>query len=201
MTKCVRCLIILLIILSVSATASAEKFDVSQIEDLSGYEYDKFEKTWAYSGEYTEEYSDANVQLGVGVFGESKDEISYIALYCMITDTSWKSMDTVNEIYLMVGDNLYKYKNALVANDLSLFFFGNVMKSMFNDLLSSQDQVSVKIIGEEYNGVIIDLDMDKYNSGLKKTIKKIIDLNMPDFLQDGFFEFADDYNDAQLISE
>ena len=200
MKKCVRYLTILLIILSIFATASAEKFDVSQIESLSGYEYDKFDKNWTYSGVYTEEYSDGNVQIGVIAYGDSKDEITYIALFCAVADTSWQSMDTVNEMYLIVGNNLYKYKKALVTDACSFFYFGNIMKSMFDDLLSSQDQVSVKIVGEKYN-LIIDLDMDEYDSGLKKASKKIINLNMPDYLQNGFLDFADDYNDAQLISE
>jgi hypothetical protein len=196
MKKLISALFLITLVISICCSAVAASFDYTQLTDLDGYSYDKFEKTWMYQRSYLKEYSDAYVAIGFSLEGDTSG-ISYPPImYCKILNTDGSVMHMVSEVYFLVGEKLYHFDNLLEVGDVTSMFLGSVGKQLIEDLAQATE-VSVKLV-YDYSSVSLDIPADDYKESLKTFAKTIIKYDVFSLFGEADLMVYDTYADATV---
>lgn len=105
MKRMLSVLLVLVLLCGSLAIAEQGKFDHTTLSELEGYEYDKFDKMWVYSGSYIKKYSDATVRLCLEAIGDDEN-VLMVLLDTKAIKTDGESYSVVNEVQFLTDDAL-----------------------------------------------------------------------------------------------
>ena len=186
--KIIVLLVILLFFISVSCFAEPLE---KAFEDKVGYKYDKFTKEWSYFQAWSHEYKDAYVVIGLQVDGDSDDQLPP-ELYCWIRDeNNSKTINVVDKIYVLVGDDIYKFNEVYKGKSSSSVLLGKESKG-FLEALSKADSITVRLYHE--NGHV-DEEIESYDfsTSLKRGAQVILDSKIWDYVNPFYESLASTY--------
>lgn len=161
-----------------SAFADGEQFDPSFFTGKSGYEYDKFNKSWSYYKAYSKQYSDACVVIGINCMGDTDGVESHF--YCWIRDAQNRTvLDSVNEIWVMVGNDVYHMSYVYEGQTDSTFMLGPNAKEMIK-AMSTASSVIIRL-GFKRGHLDFEISGTEYANGLKEAASNIYKSGILDF--------------------
>ena len=149
------------------ATATATPtFKISVIEAADGYSYDAFERSWSYHEAYVRRFNDARVVIGLQLDGEGSSATVPVQLYCWIRDSTNSSvLHTVTEISLMVGNDIYRFRNVLPLDTSSCVLLGPDSEELLR-AMASVDTITVRLAWSTAN-IDIEIPASEYRTTLK----------------------------------
>lgn len=190
MRKMLSILLILTIMCSIAPFALAtETFDYQTVlANRKGYEYDKFDKYWSYYQAMTREFADAYVILGLKVYGEDGGtNPEYTEMYVKILDKNGNTLDTVESIDFLIGDDLYSYESMLEGETSSSVVIGE--KGV--KLLEALEKTSTSDLTIRLNGYLTfdGIEFDDFDGTIKEFCRVYNKYNIDEFIVDT--EFSD----------
>lgn len=133
------------------ATATPKPFDHTVLKNLTGYEYDKFEKSWSYYGAYSKEYSDAYVVIGLQASGSSNGEI-VCELYAWVRDEdNYKPIKNIEGIMILADDTLIDCK--VIVGDSSSFCLFTSESEQALDLIGKAKTLTFRLVFDYGNAM------------------------------------------------
>lgn len=119
-------------------TATPKPFDHTVLKNLTGYKYDKFEKSWSYYGAYSKEYSDAYVVIGIQASGTTADGI-VCHFYAWVRDeNNYKPLKNIVGLMILADDNLIDCTMA-VSDSSSVCMITPESEEALNYIANSKD--------------------------------------------------------------
>jgi len=179
----VYCLVFALL-LPIYALSAAERFDYKLFEDLDGYKYDKFDKTWSYYQAYLEEFSDANVVIGISISGDSAS-ISLPILYAKIMKPTGEPFHTVKSLDFLVDDRVFTFENVYEGDSESLVYLGSSGQYLVEELAKATI-VSVRL-GLGFSSITIDIPAKDYQDTIKVISETLVKYDVWQFYTDKEF--------------
>lgn len=91
------------------------EFDLSILEGLDGYRYDKFDKAWVYQRDFKKEYSDAVLYISIFCSGNDEGVTAIPTIVSRIYENNGNSIEnripkyTVTGLSIIVGEDLYDW--------------------------------------------------------------------------------------------
>ena len=159
------------------------QFDYSVLENLKGYDYDKFDKSWSYYAAYDRVFSDADVIIGIKLFGEDGgNNLEEVDLYTKVVDKQGNKLETVETMAFLIDDTLYSYENmpleeGTMAGSVILYNSGyELIKA-----LAEANTVSVKLNFYSNQSMTIDLEPAQFESTLKALCQNVVKYNIWDY--------------------
>jgi len=165
-------------------TSAAERFDYKLFEDLDGYKYDKFDKTWSYYQAYLEEFSDANVVIGISISGDSAS-ISLPILYAKIMKPTGEPFHTVKSLDFLVDDRVFTFENVYEGDSESLVYLGSSGQYLVEELAKATI-VSVRL-GLGFSSITIDIPAKDYQDTIKVISETLVKYDVWQFYTDKEF--------------
>lgn len=159
------------------------EFDYSVLQNLSGYEYDKFDKYWSYQDAYDEAYSDADIIIGIALFGENGgNNLEEAKLYTKVIDKKGEKLMTVKSMDFLIDDVLYSYhdmptEDGTMAGSVVLYDTGYELVKAF----AEAKEVSVKLSFYGDKSISFDMDQTQFSQTLQEVCKNIIKYNIWDY--------------------
>lgn len=159
------------------------EFNYSVLQGLKGYDYDKFDKCWSYYAAYDEVFNDADVIIGIKLFGEDGgNNLEEADLYTKIIDKKGQPLKTVISMDYLIDDVLYSYKKmpgetGTMAGSVILYDTGYELVKAFADAKS----VSVKLSFSEGGYINIDLNQYQFSQTLQELCKNVVNHNIWDY--------------------
>ncbi len=189
MKKVVILLLVFVLVLGLVSTSLATSFDYNKLQDLEGYKYDKFTKTWSYYEAYVKEYSDARIIIGLRVDGDASTISGPPMMYIKILDNYGKLLYAASNVYYLIGDKLYQFEGLMEADDLAFCFLGTIGQEFISDL-SSAAELSVKV-EFEYKTITFDITSADLKKTLQLFAKTIVTNDMYSYIDDTSFVMYD----------
>lgn len=163
--------------------AEEDQFDSSFFKGKSGYEYDKFDKSWSYFKAFSKQYRDAYVVIGLNCSEENNEYLSNF--YCWIRDAQNRTvLDSVNEIWIMVGDDIYHMGYVYEGETSSSFFMGPNAKEMIK-AMSLASSVTIRL-GIERGNMDFEIKGTEYSTTLKEAASNINKSGILDYCGNDF---------------
>ena len=167
----------------------ADTVDKALFENLDGYKYDKFNKTWSYHQAYVHKFSDANVVIGLQIEGGSEKQVPP-ALYCWIRNKqNTEVLMAVTKLMILVGDNMYTFDKVYPSDSSSVVYLGAECKEFIEDLAAA-DSITVRLVvktgsmDEEITG-------SDYTDTLKVAAQALLDSNVFSMIDEEYKQITD----------
>lgn len=142
MKRMLTVLLVLVLLCGSLATAEEGKFDHTTLSKLEGYEYDKFDKEWTYSGSYIKKYSDASVRLRLIVYGDNENVVM-VVLGTAAVKTDGESYSVVNEVQFLTDDALVTCELMPVGGEQCAIITLSDIEML--KIISEADSISIRI--------------------------------------------------------
>lgn len=188
MKKLVAIVCLFLMLFMAVATCFADTVDKTVFENLDGYEYDKFNKTWSYHQAHIHKFSDANVVIGIQVDGgKEKQEPPY--LYCWIRNKqNTEVLMAVTKLMVLVGDNMYTFEKLYASDTGSVALMGAGCKELVEDLAAA-DSITVRLVTKT-GKMDEEIDSD-YSNTLKVAAQAILDSELLNMIDEEYQQITD----------
>lgn len=144
MKRMLSVLLVLVLVLLCGSLATAEqgKFDHTTLSELEGYEYDKFDKMWTYSGHYIKKYSDATVRLSLSAIGDNEN-VLMVSLGTKAVKTNGESYSVVSEVQFLTDDALVTCEMMPVEGEQYAIITLSDVEML--KIISEADSISIRI--------------------------------------------------------
>ena len=166
-----------------TANNDAPKLDMTLMEKMDGYKYDKFDRKWSYKKEHTQVYNNANAIVGLQVQGEKGSVSRGICWYFLIRKPN--STDTfadVSSVDFLIDDTLYSYPKVYVADGNSFVYVVKKDK-VFIEALAEADEISVRL-SFKGGSTTFDIPSSEYESSFKEMAKNLLDIDIWKYIDD-----------------
>lgn len=182
MKKWVALVLAAVMIFAVTASLAEEKtFDLSLVEKLPNYEYDKMEKKWRAYGAYLKKYSDATVVVGINISGD-KNGCNVPDLYCWIREANNRTtFADVLAIKILIDDELFTAKPFVDTSESDVFLGENGKKLV--QAIAGSSEMMIRL-GYGVNSIDLELNAEKDYADLKKLCKGLVETDVWAYVDD-----------------
>ena len=159
------------------------EFDYSIFQRMEGYDYSKFDKCWSIASLYNYKFSDANVYIGIKLFGEDGgNNLEEAHLITRIVDKSGNVIQTVSSMDFLIDDKLYSYhempaESGTMAGRVFLYDHGYEIVKAF----AHAKTVSVKLSMYSNRTLELDLDSAQFSRTVGNLCRVIVEHNVWDY--------------------
>lgn len=159
------------------------QFDYSIFQGMEGYDYSKFDKCWSVASLYDYKFSDADVYIGIKLFGENGgNNLEEAQLITRIVDKSGNVIHTVSSMDFLIDGKLYSYndmpaESGTMAGRVFLYDHGYEIVKAF----AYAKTVSVKLSMYSNRTLELDLDSAQFSRTVGNLCRVIVEHNVWDY--------------------
>lgn len=164
--------------------------DYTIFQGLDGYDYSKFDKCWSVASLYDYEFSDADVYIGIKLWGEDGgNNLEEAQLITRIVDKSGEVIDIVDAMAFLIDDKIYRYdemadKDGSMAGRVFLYDTGYEIVKAFANAKS----ISVQLSTYDHGMLELDLNSTQFSNTVGKLCRIIVDNHVWDYYINNAFQ-------------
>lgn len=159
------------------------ELNYSIFESIDGYDYSKFDRCWSVASLYDYKFSDADIYIGIKLFGEDGgNNLEEAQLITRVVDKKGAVIETVKSMAFLIDGVMYSYENmpteeGTMAGRVFLYDQGYEIVKAFANAQSVSVQLSM------YSGKVgeFDLDQSQFNRTVGNLCRIIVNNNVWDY--------------------